>query len=84
MDNILNIYMSLMNGTIRRIKMIELSVDKFTKISLEKCPHILVGGSTGSGKSYLLKHMLRDIFRSDECRVVIVDPKCVDYQCMVR
>ena len=70
-----------MNG---RIKMIELSVDKFTKISLEKCPHILVGGSTGSGKSYLLKHMLRDIFRSDECRVVIVDPKCVDYQCMVR
>ena len=81
MDNILNIYMNLTNG---RIKMIELSVDKFTKISLEKCPHILVGGSTGSGKSYLLKHMLRDIFRSDECRVVIVAPKCVDYQCMVR
>lgn len=63
--------------------MIEVSVDKFTKINLEKCPHILIGGSTGSGKSYLLKHMLKDIFQSKDCRVVIVDPKCVDYQCML-
>ena len=63
--------------------MIEMSVDKYTKINLEKCPHILIGGSTGSGKSYLLKHILKDIFQSKDCRVVIVDPKCVDYQCML-
>lgn len=63
--------------------MIEVNVDKFTKIDLCKCPHILIGGSTGSGKSYLMKHMLKDIFGSDECRVVIVDPKCVDYECML-
>ena len=60
--------------------MVNVSVDKFTNIQLEKCPHILIGGSTGSGKSYLIKHMLKDIFNSDDCRVVIVDPKCVDYQ----
>lgn len=60
--------------------MIEVSVDKYTKINLEKCPHILIGGSTGSGKSYLMKHMLKDILKSTDCRVVIVDPKCVDYQ----
>ena len=63
--------------------MINVNVDKFTEIDLCKCPHILIGGSTGSGKSYLMKHMLRDIFKSEECRVVIVDPKCVDYECML-
>lgn len=63
--------------------MVNIKVDKFTEIQLEKCPHILIGGSTGSGKSYLMKHILKDIFKSQDCRVIIVDPKCVDYECML-
>ena len=63
--------------------MVNIKVDKFTEIQLEKCPHILIGGSTGSCKSYLMKHIIKDIFKSQDCRVIIVDPKCVDYECML-
>ena len=59
---------------------ISIKCDKYTAIDLIKCPHILVGGSTGSGKSYLMKCMLRNVLESPECNVVVVDPKCVDYQ----
>lgn len=56
-------------------------VDKDTELELQKCPHILIGGCTGSGKSYLMKSILSDILRSpEEARVFVVDPKCVDYQ----
>ena len=55
-------------------------VDWSHVIDLTKCPHILVGGSTGSGKSYLMKSMLCDVLESDECRVLVVDPKSVDYR----
>lgn len=55
--------------------------DKETYLELQKCPHILVGGCTGSGKSYLMKSMLSDILRDEEdARVFVIDPKCVDYQ----
>ena len=57
-----------------------INVDKYTQIDLRKCPHILVGGSTGSGKSYLLKSMLCDILEDESYRVIVVDPKSVDYQ----
>lgn len=51
------------------------------KVKLELCPHILVGGCSGSGKTYLLKSMLCDVLESDEdCRVLVIDPKSVDYQ----
>lgn len=59
---------------------VSIKVDKNTAIDLVKCPHILVGGTTGSGKSYLMKCMLRNVLESSECRVIVVDPKCVDYQ----
>ena len=56
-------------------------VDKNTELDLNKCPHVLVGGCTGSGKSYLMKSMLSDILLdSEDARVFVVDPKCVDYQ----
>ena len=58
--------------------------DKYTNIDLCKCPHILIGGSTGSGKSYLMKSMLCDVLASEECRVLVVDPKCVDYRFLLR
>lgn len=55
--------------------------DRDTELELNKCPHILVGGCTGSGKSYLMKSMLSDILLDNEdARVFVVDPKCVDYQ----
>ena len=58
--------------------------DKYTNIDLCKCPHILIGGSTGSGKSYLMKSLLCDVLASEECRVLVVDPKCVDYRFLLR
>ena len=58
----------------------DVRVDKDTIIKLEKCPHVLIGGSTGSGKSYLIKNMLEDILLSNEAMVIVLDPKSVDYQ----
>ena len=49
-------------------------------VDLVRCPHILVGGATGSGKSYLMKSMLCDVLDSNKCKVIVVDPKSVDYQ----
>lgn len=49
-------------------------------VDLVRCPHILVGGATGSGKSYLMKSMLCDVLDSSKCKVIVVDPKSVDYQ----
>ncbi len=55
--------------------------DKNNWLELQKCPHVLIGGCTGSGKSYLMKNILCDILRDKEdARVFVVDPKCVDYQ----
>lgn len=62
---------------------VSIKVDKNTAIDLVKCPHVLVGGTTGSGKSYLMKCMLRNVLESSECRVIVVDPKCVDYQFLI-
>ena len=60
---------------------IEFRADRDNWLELDKCPHILVGGCTGSGKSYLMKSMLCDILMSnDDARIFVVDPKCVDYQ----
>lgn len=62
-------------------KYMKFRADKNTELELQKCPHLLVGGCTGSGKSYLMKNMLCDILRDDEdARIFVVDPKCVDYQ----
>lgn len=62
---------------------VECRVDKDTKIDIAKCPHILIGGSTGSGKSYLMKCMLSDILKSGDAKVIVIDPKSVDYQFLV-
>lgn len=59
---------------------VTIKCDRNTAIDLVKCPHILIGGTTGSGKSYLMKHILCDVLRSNECKVIVIDPKCVDYQ----
>lgn len=53
-------------------------------IDIEKMPHVLIAGATGSGKSVLLNSMISSIlfnvFPSD-CQIVMIDPKKVELSC---
>lgn len=63
-----------------------LGIDEYGKADfgdLAVAPHILIGGTTGSGKSVLLRTLLRSLFDlckgQDKLEVAILDPKKVDY-----
>ena len=51
---------------------------------LTEAPHVLVGGTTGSGKSVFVRTLLKSLFDlskgRDKLEVAILDPKKVDYQ----
>lgn len=53
-------------------------------IDLSKQPHLLIAGSTGSGKSVALQSMISGLISSrspDELRLVLVDPKRLEFAC---
>ena len=48
---------------------------------LSAMPHLLISGTTGSGKSVAINGMILSIlykFRPDECRLIMVDPKMLE------
>lgn len=64
-----------------------IGIDEYGKAhfqDLTSAPHLLIGGATGSGKSVLVRTLLRSLFDlnkgQDKMEVAILDPKKVDYR----
>ncbi|MDR2760614.1 MAG: DNA translocase FtsK 4TM domain-containing protein [Rickettsiales bacterium] len=50
-------------------------------IDLAKCPHLLIAGTTGSGKSVSINTMILSLlckFSPDECKFIMIDPKILE------
>ena len=48
---------------------------------LEKMPHLLIAGTTGSGKSVGINTMILSIlykFKPNECKLILIDPKMLE------
>ena len=54
---------------------------KIEVIDLSKTPHLLVAGTTGSGKSVFINNLLASLlykFSPDELRLILIDPKMLE------
>ncbi|MFX7648131.1 FtsK/SpoIIIE domain-containing protein, partial [Acinetobacter baumannii] len=50
-------------------------------IDLARTPHMLIAGTTGSGKSVAINTMILSLvyrLRPDQCRLIMVDPKMLE------
>jgi S-DNA-T family DNA segregation ATPase FtsK/SpoIIIE len=50
-------------------------------IDLAKCPHLLIAGTTGSGKSVAINTMILSLlykFTPEECKFIMIDPKILE------
>ena len=50
-------------------------------VDLERMPHLLIAGTTGSGKSVAINTMILSLvyrLRPDQCRLIMVDPKMLE------
>lgn len=63
-----------------------LGIDEYGRprfADLAQAPHLMIGGTTGSGKSVFVRTLLRSLFDlnkgQDKMEVAILDPKKVDY-----
>ena len=77
-------WQALPMGELRGLELpVGLTLDRqLAKIDLEVDPHVLVAGTTGSGKSVLLQGFVLSLLERmprDQCQVVIVDPKMLDF-----
>lgn len=52
-------------------------------LDLAKAPHLLIAGTTGSGKSVCMNTLIMSLlfrFRPDELKLILVDPKVVEHE----
>lgn len=46
---------------------------------LSKCPHLLVAGTTGSGKSTAIHSIIANLLQFHNCKLYLVDPKNMEF-----
>jgi len=70
----------------KKYKLIEIPLGKdisghLVKVDIKECPHLLVAGSTGSGKSVLLNSIICSLLynvKPEQLRFIMLDPKMVE------